>query len=251
MIKRELLKTLFPTGLLSSFALIFSIFMLPLSMTHGAIVLTNGSFESGPSVITSGFGGTGVGGGDVSWTVGNLLGWEVGGGGPNNVLASNQNIYYATISNGQPPGGGPHSGILAAVFPNFPSYDGYISQQVLGTVAGQEYKISFWLSNQIGDAANNAMTVNWGGTISGSSIGGGVNLLGPTALAVSVGWTFHEFTATAPTNDARLSFIGGNSAAGNLVDDVSVVQTPEPGTVVLLGAGAAMMGLSRRRRAVS
>lgn len=249
LIKKEYLKNIFPSGFWGSLSLALGILMQPLSKTEGAIV--NGSFESGPSVITSLSGGTAVGGGDAPWTVGDLFGWEVGGGGPNNVLASNQNIYYGTVSNGDPAGGGPHSGTLAAVFPNFPTYDGYISQQVLSTVAGQEYKISFWLSNQIGDATNNSMTVNWGGTNSGTSIIGGVNLLGPTPLPVSVGWTLHEFTVTAPTNNARLSFIGGNSAAGNLVDDVSIAETPEPGTMVLLGAGAAMMGLSRRRRAVS
>ncbi len=239
----------------STRVLLSGLLVLLVHGAHAAIVLTNGSFESDPTVIAPGGSGTAPGGGDAPFTVGSLSGWQVGGSSPgNDVLASNRSGYYATISNGQAAGGGPHSGTLAAVFPNFTAsggYDGYISQQVLGTKTGQDYKISFWLSDQLEDQGNNSMTVNWGGTISGSSIAGGVNLLGPTPQVASVGWTLHEFTVTAPTNDARLSFIGGNSSAANLVDDVAVVETPEPGTIVLLVAGAAMMGLSRRRRAVS
>jgi hypothetical protein len=141
------------------------------------------------------------------------------------------------------------------VLPNLSPYNGYISQAVSGVVAGSLYRISFWLSNQIGDAANNFIDVKWGGTIAsaGAPLTGGVSLSGgspaiPGAIPVQVSWTRYEFDVTAPVNNARLTFIGGNSAAGNLIDDVSVVLIPEATTLTMLGAGMLLMGLHRVRR---
>ena len=230
-----------------------------------ANLVVNGGFEDGLTTISGG-GGTAPGGGDTAWKEGDItsggLGWQVGPSTNSpNVLASNQSIYYATASNGDPGAatGGPHSGVLAAAFPNTPLFDGYISQAVGSVVGGSIYKISFWLANQIGDDTQNYMNVNWGGAIAnpGDAITGGYSLTGgvpalPGAIPVPTGWTYYEFTVGAPSDNARLSFIGGNSAAGNLIDDVDVVFVAVPeissfGTVMGLGL-LALGAMARVRR---
>lgn len=248
--------------LLSTFVVALIALSSPMfSPSARANLVVNGGFEDGPTTIFPA-GGTAVGGGDTAWMEGNLNGWAVGPSTNSpNVLATNQNVYYATASNGDPGAatGGPHSGDLAAAFPNTPLFDGYISQSVAGVVGGSIYKISFWLANQIGDDTQNYMNVNWGGAIAspGDAITGGYSLSGgvpalPGAIPVPTGWTHYEFTVGAPSDNARLSFIGGNSAAGNLIDDVDVVFIAVPeissfGTVMGLGL-LALGAMARVRR---
>ncbi len=225
-----------------------------------ANLVVNGGFEAGATTINP-VGGTAVGGGDTAWKDGSLAGWDLGPSSNSpNVIATNQNIYYATTSNSDPGAaqGGPHSGELAAVFPNFPLYNGYISQVITGLTVGQIYTVSFWLANQIGDNANNYMRVNWGGTIAspGDPITGGTDFTGgtpplPGAIPVPTDWTYYSFNVTATDTSQRLSFIGGNDAAGNLIDDVVVVvpETSAIGTLTGLGL-LALCAVLRIRRPV-
>ena len=248
--------------LLSTFAVAaFSLFSAVLSPIAHANLVVNGGFEADPVPVV-GFGGTAVGGGDAATINGSLANWQSGGTGPNNVLATNQNIYYATASNGDanpsglgPYTGGPHTGDLAAVFPNTPNFDGYISQSVAGVVGGYIYKIGFWLSNQIGNDPNNYMDVRWGGdivgnTVNGYSLTGGSPAL-PGAIPVPTAWTYYEFITGAPSDGARLSFIGGNTAAANLIDDVSVefYAVPEVSSFgMVIGFGLLALGTMGRMR---
>jgi hypothetical protein len=55
---------------------------------------------------------------------------------------------------------------------------------------------------------------------------------------------------SASSASTNLKFIAQNNNSATLVDDVSVEETPEPSTMVLIGAGAAFIGARRRRRAV-
>lgn len=262
--------------LLSTFVITALALTCPmLSSSARANLVANGGFEAN-IIADPAFGGTtaaGVGGGQDTATInGDLAGWQSGPSTNSpNVLATNQNNYFATISNGDkdpetgllypgsgPYGGGPHSGSVAAVFPNFPQFDGYISQSVIGVVAGSIYKISFWLSNQVGDNANNYMDVKWGGEIAspGAAITGGYSLSGgipalPGAIPVPTKWTYYEFTTGAPSTEARLSFIGGNAAAGTLIDDVSVefVAVPEVNSLgMVMGFGLLAFGAVARVR---
>ncbi len=258
---------------------VFSLSTALLSPMAKANLVTNGGFEDGATPRNPGLvgGGTASGGGDTTLIDGNLNGWQVGPSSVNvpnpNVLATNQNSYYATATNGDTttPVSGPHGGDLAAVFPKFPQYDGYISQALntgdggnghVGVFAGYIYKISFWLANQVGDNANNYMNVNFGGDIAtpGGPITGGNTLTGgtpalPGAIPVPTDWTYYEFLAGAPTDNARLSFIGGNDAAGNLIDDVNVVfsSVPEVNSFgMAMGLGLLALGtIGRVRRRVS
>ncbi len=228
-----------------------------------ANLVVNGGFEAGATNVSiDPTGGTAVGGGDTYWKDGSLAGWDLGPSSNSpNVIATNHNIFYASAVNGDPGAaqGGPHSGDLAAVFPNFPLYDGYISQVVTGLTVGNVYTVSFWLANQIGDNANNYMRVNWGGTIAspGDPITGGTDFTGgtpplPGAIPVPTDWTYYSFDVTATATSQRLSFIGGNDAAGNLIDDVVVVPVPETSAIgTLTGLGLlALCAVLRIRRPI-
>ena len=226
--------------------------------SSGAVELvTNGGFESGAAVEVPGAGGVAAGGGATSLITGSLSAWNTGGTSGQNALAINQDAYF------DPAVGGPHSGQLAAVFPNTPVFDGYISQGVPTTVAGV-YKISFYLGNQAGSSTLNSMTVNWGGTFtnSGSPISGGISLTGnggnvsnaslPGVVPRSAStWYYYEFLASTSTPTTRLSFTGGDASAGILLDDVSVTAVPEPTAPVLFGAGMVLLGLRRSRSALA
>jgi len=240
-----------------------------LSSSARANLVTNGGFEDGAHVIVPGLGGTAVGGGDTSWTEGSMAGWDVGpaGNGSVNAIASNQNPFFGTISATGPGngadavpvtgvfgagGGGPHSGVLAAVFPNGMPYDGYISQAIAGLVAGQAYRVGFWVSNQLGDVSNNSLTVSWGGSIDtahGNVLTGDAVKFGPTSLTVPLGWEYHTFDVVAGATTERLNFIAGNDAAGNLIDDVSVIAVPEVSSFgTLTGLGLLAFGTATRIR---
>ncbi len=224
--------------------------------------MENGDFEAGSSA--QGVGGVNSSGIEASLLLGSLANWDVSNG-PSDVLATNSQLYLSLNStqwvNSAPVGAvpGPHqngtpnqNGLVAAFVS--PTYNGYISQAVSGVVAGQVYKISFWISNQI-DAdsfPNNSMSAYFGGTM--VTLGGpmdftnAVQILAPTPIAVPTGWVKYEGEFTAPVNNARLTFQGGSTNSAVLVDDVTVAETPEPSALVMLGIGAALTGLRRTRR---
>jgi hypothetical protein len=208
-------------------------------------------------------------------TTPNLSGWTLGGTqdvAGTDAYSSPDGTYFQ-----------PHSGHIAAAFYSsgntgtvpierpFPlSQDtGSISRNITtANFLDGTYNIRFWVSNPIADvnARQNLFSVTWGGIALDLSsydvrfkapvtpLDGGNELFGgPREFVVDAGTDWFEVNInglTASAGTTTLKFTGQNNNSATLVDDVSVEETPEPSTLVLLGAGAALTSLRRRRRAV-
>jgi hypothetical protein len=125
-----------------------------------------------------------------------------------------------------------HSGNCEAYFGPVGS-DGGI-QQTLGTVAGQQYAFSYW--DAMNGGPTNDLSVYWNNT-----------LLDGFTNAGPFDWTQHSFTVTALGNDV-IEFSARQDPAYVGLDDISVVATPEPASLTLLGTGLAGLALRLRKR---
>ena len=237
MIKKEQLKTLFPTGLLSSFVLIFSIFILPLSITQGAIV--NGGFEDGATVVPP-----------PQISDAPLTGWTIQSDASNQVNGRDTTILWALA---------PHGGNIAAAFnsDNNATGNGASLTQTLTTNQSQTYNLSLWVANPINDTGNlnNVFSIGWGGNAPANLIAlSGTNLVSLGGNQYQVKGdpnTWHQITATGLTvtgTSTDLVINARNNNWATLVDDVMVDGVPEPTSVMMLGVGAVVLGFRRRRQ---
>jgi len=112
--------------------------------------------------------------------------------------------------------GNPHSGTFA-LFSGPSTGDGFIDQ-ILPTVDGQAYDVSFWLEND-DDSGNNRF---------GASLGGIV--LVPEATQSAFGYTQFTFTNVVPGANADLQFIFFNQPSFFYLDDVCVTPSGGGGT---------------------
>lgn len=118
-----------------------------------------------------------------------------------------------------------------------------VISQVLSTVVGQVYTLSF-------DLAGNPVA---GPTLKGLSVN-----LGPVGLysfnttghsTGSMGWTRYTTQFAAVDTSTTLSFASmTKGAAGPALDNISVTAVPEPETYALMLAGLAAVGMAARRR---
>jgi hypothetical protein len=131
--------------------------------------------------------------------------------------------------------GNPHTGLQAAAFGGVgPVGNDDIISQVLPTIAGQTYTISFWLAHA-GNAGNN----NFSCTFGGSSIA--------FANFGTLPYFNFSFNAVAPIAGTSIVFAGRDVPSWYYLDDVSVQQVaPIPGSLVLLASG--LLGLLGLRR---
>lgn len=136
----------------------------------------------------------------------------------------------------------PHSGHIAAAFTSPPSTLTSLSQAISTTPGGQ-YALHFWLSNPDAAAANNRFSVFWRGTevrpASAPPLGT------DWILPAGMGWTEYVIPISSTSASTALVFSGYNEAA-TLLDDVSIVNIPEPDAASTFVIGA--LGLSMRRR---
>lgn len=226
--------------------------------TLEAAIVFSDDFETGATNLNSP--GTPI---DGQWiTSPNLPGWTLGGStdvSGTDAYSSPDGVYKT-----------PHSGHITAAFfsagnsgaINTASMERPISTS---TDSGITYNIHFWISNPLVDtnARQNLFSLTWGTLVldlhsydarfKAPSTDPLANELqgGPNQYVLDANTDWFEVTInglTASSTSTVLKFTGQNNNSATLVDDVTVEETPEPSTVVLLGAGAALMGLRRRRR---
>jgi len=226
-----------------SVAVLSGVLLLLSSFVQGAIV-TNGGFEDNADLVTP------------PWPTAPLTGWTIGevlGTPPaplqNRVDGLDPTFMYAL---------GPHTGNIAAAFnsnTNTVTTGGLatLTQSVV-TDPAKTYDLSLWIANPIQDPVNfnNIFSVSWNGTL--------ITLAGPTVTQVGATQTYlvtpntawFQVTATnlvVTGTSTSLVLNGRNSDWATLVDDVSIVETPEPTTLVMFGAAFVVFGLRRARRA--
>jgi len=261
------LKKTAPEFRVAFIVMLFSMLMISSSQTNGAIV--DGDFETN---LVAGNPATSA---LPSWARTNSL------DGSGIVLGVDPAHYNSDYSSLVSTGGGTSGGNISAIFTSDPGGGGpanqmaSISQNVI-TTPGSFYDIRLWVANMSTAAGGapdtgaraNLFSVTWNGTLIDLSVVDPVhfaapNPLNPTELAGAAGtyvltatgvlnatrgWTLVAFQrqATGTTTTLTISAQNNNQATG--VDAVDVTETPEPSSIVLLAAGAALAGLQRRRQ---
>ena len=145
------------------------------------------------------------------------------------------------VANAVTLGGNPHTGQAAIAFGiNLDTYPALVDgelDQVLSTVPGSTYTISFWLK-MVGTVDH--MAVDFGGT----------QLVDLANKATA--YKQYTYTAVATQAETDLQFYGYDKTSYMYLDDVSVTgpaAVPEPGTVALLGTALIGLGLVIRKHA--
>lgn len=198
-----------------------------------ANLIVNGSFETPDVDTTSGMvGGSG-------WQVYNgsqVAGWDVAYGYGIEIQKS------GTVVNAQ------HGDQYVELDSHGSNSNTAIYQLISGLTVGKEYELSFWYQPRTSNNRNdNGMDVFWGLPYDSVEIDSIANVV----RDASTDWVQYTYLLTAidTTMELMMAADGQQNSLGALVDNVSLVAVPEPGTLALLGLGLAGLGFARRKAA--
>ncbi len=138
----------------------------------------------------------------------------------------------------------PHSGHISVMFTALPAQGMTSLSQVIATAPGGQYALHFWLANPDPGGTDNRFSVTWGGTEVRPSNAPpiGTNWI----LSGGAAWTEYVIPITASSASTSLVF-SGYSNSTLLLDDVSIVNIPEPATASAFVVGTVVLTLRRRR----
>jgi hypothetical protein len=212
-----------------------------------ALLLAGSTKSNATSLIVNGdFGSPDVGGnwGDFA-SIGGVPGWSTNGNG----IEIDDPAVFGGGSTASPGNG---SGQSLEINYDFPE-DVY--QTVTGLTVGQKYILG-WAYGDRPDSGDEEMQVFFGGSLVGGTPTGGT-LVGTdydhlNGSNPSVLWFQNYAIVTATSSSELLSFDGldypgytnnGGPSYGNEIDNVTLINTPEPSTWLLLLSGLSLLGL--------
>jgi Protein of unknown function (DUF642)/PEP-CTERM motif len=116
--------------------------------------------------------------------------------------------------------------------------------QDLHTVAGQQYRVSFFISGNPDAAGVKPLQFWWNGTLVGANLASDLNTWQNFHY---VQFIFPDMVAAGATT--RIEFVSGiENAWGPVIDNVTVEPVPEPASLLLFGSGAScLLPLLRRK----
>jgi hypothetical protein len=126
---------------------------------------------------------------------------------------------------------------------------GSISQTISGLTIGASYTVTFdWATGQL-QSRSGATTDNVNVTLGGQSF---TTQTVSNASQSSTPWLQQSFVYTATSASETLTFLAQGTPVGLppmvALDGISVVATPEPASIALMGSGLALLAFFYRRR---